>query len=400
MKLPYFYGITDRIIFRIKRNITGISAGAIDRKSFFMLRLDRVGLRGSPAEVEMYLMDTKTQRNMISILRVLKDSLRPMGAERIAECLRNSGTDLSERAVRNYLAQADGNGWTENLGRQGRRLTTAGRYEVDGALVMDKVGFVSARVDELTYQMTFDPHKRKGTIILNISTLALRNVRAALESLLRAYKANLGMGRLLTIGYPDECIGEFRVPKDRLAIGTVCSVSINGMFLHDRIPMRARFGGLLQIEERQPKRFTQIINYDGTSLDPLEIFIRGHMTSVSRAARTGSGLVGASFRDVPASALAEVHRLAALSEEIGVGGIFAFGLPNQPLLDIPVPQGCAGVVVAGGLNPIAAISEDGITTNSSAMHSLCDFDQLVDYRSLEELLVRKGTKSWSKIRMR
>jgi len=332
---------------------------------------------------------------MIAILRALRDSPGPLGAERIAECLRNSGTDLSERAVRNYLAQADTNGWTENLGRRGRHLTTAGRREVDGALVMDKVGFVSARVDELTYRMTFDAHQRKGTIVLNISTLSLRNARAALGSLLRAYASNLGMGRLLVVGYPGENIGEFRVPQDRLAIGTVCSVSINGIFLHDRIPMRVRFGGLLQIEEGRPKRFTQIINYDGTSLDPLEIFIRGYMTSVFQVARTGSGIIGASFREVPASALEEVRRLAALSEEIGLGGIFALGLPNQPLLDIPVPQGCAGLVLAGGLNPIAAIVEGGITTNSSAMHSLCDFDRLIDYRSLQNLPPR-GTKPWSK----
>ena len=331
-------------------------------------------------------MEIRTQRNMVAILRTLRDAAGPLGAERIAEQLRLSGTDLSERAVRNYLAQADACGWTRNLGRRGRCLTPAGRQELEGALVIDKVGFVSARVDALTYQMTFDLSSKKGTVILNISTLALEDVRPAIAELLKAYDANLGMGRLVAIGGPGEYVGDFRVPEGRFVIGTICSVSVNGLFLRAKIATRSRFGGLLQIEQRQPRRFTQIIHYDGTSLDPLEIFIRGHMTSVALAAQTGSGVIGASFREVPAAALAEVRRVSTLSEKIGLGAVFAFGPPNQPLLDVPVAQGCAGLVVTGGLNPIAAIVEAGIATTSSAMHTLCDFSQLVEYETLREPL--------------
>ena len=91
------------------------------------------------------MVDPKTRRRMVAILRVLRHANEPVGSERIAEELSLSGIDLSERAVRNYLAQADSLGWTENLGRKGRKLTAQGRREVDHALVMDKVGFVAAR---------------------------------------------------------------------------------------------------------------------------------------------------------------------------------------------------------------------------------------------------------------
>ena len=326
---------------------------------------------------------------MVAILRALHDAPGPLGAERLAEYVRAAGADLSERAVRNYLAQADARGWTHNLGRRGRQLTAAGRQELDGALVMDKVGFIAARVDALAYQMTFDPFTKKGAVIVNISTVALGDTRAALSELLKAYEANLGMGRLVAIGRPGERVGDFRVPEGRIVIGTICSVSINGIFMRAKIATRSKFGGLLQVEERQPKRFTQIIHYDGTSLDPLEIFIRGHMTSVAQTAKTGSGIIGASFREVPNAALEEVRRLAALSEKIGLGGVFAFGLPNQPLLDIPVAQGCVGLVVTGGLNPIAAVVESGIDTTSSAMHTLCDFSQLIEYKAARDFLSAK-----------
>lgn len=334
-------------------------------------------------------MDIKTRRKMIAILRILHDSPKPLGSQRIAEALMLSGFDLNERSVRNYLAQADHLGWTDNLGRRGRRLTPRGRQELDGALVVDKVGFVSARVDTLSYQMDFDPKLRSGRIILNISTFSPRDIRPAIARLTDVYKANLGMGRLVAFGVPGEKIGTFQVPHDSFAIGTVCSVSINGIFLRANIPTTSRFGGLVQFERGQPKRFTQIITYEGSSLDPLEIFIRGHMTSVCEAAHSGSGILGASFREVPAVALPEVRHMADLAEELGLGGVLAIGNPNQPLLDVPVPQGRVGLVVCGGLNPIASVVEAGISVTSTAMSTLCPYSSLFDYTDLELVTSRK-----------
>lgn len=335
-------------------------------------------------------MDIKTRRRMIAILRVLRDAPKPLGSQRIAETLLFSGIDLGERTVRNYLAHADELGWTENLGRRGRRLTPLGVQELEGALVFDKVGFVSARVDTLAYQMNFDIERREGNVILNVSTLSMRDIRPALRHVIDAYEAGLGMGRLAAIGVPGESIGAFIVPKGCFAIGTVCSVSINGIFLRGGIPASSRFGGLLQFERKQPRRFTQIITYDGSSLDPLEIFIRGHMTSVGEAAKTGYGMLGASFREVPMVALPEVRRLADLSDKAGLGSVLAIGSPNQPLLDIPVPQGRAGLVVIGGLNPVAAVVEAGIAVTSTAMCTMCDYQELVDYTSLELIASKKG----------
>jgi len=328
------------------------------------------------------VIDIKTRRKMIAILRVLQEASGPLGAERIAEELRLSGLELSERTVRNYLARSDAMGWTENLGRRGRQLTAEGRGEIQGALAVDKVGFVASRVDALAYQMDFDLSTRKGKVIMNMSTIAREDAPAALPIITRVFDANLGMGRFVAIGGPGELIGNFRVPLGRFAIGTVCSVSINGIFLHASIPTTSRFGGLLQIENGRALRFNEIIFYDGSSLDPLEVFIRGYMTSVAEAAQTGSGMIGASFREVPAIALPEVRRLAGLSEKVGVGGLMVIGSPNQPLLDIPVPHGRVGIVVCGGLNPVAAVVENAVPTWSVAMRTLCEFDELIEYTEL------------------
>ena len=52
------------------------------------------------------------------------------------------------------------------------------------------------------------------------------------------------------------------------------------------------------------------------------------------------------------------------------------GKPNQPLLDIPVSTGHVGIIVVGGLNPIAALEEEGIATVNTSLHDLYNFDQL------------------------
>jgi len=109
------------------------------------------------------------------------------------------------------------------------------------------------------------------------------------------------------------------------------------------------------------------------------------MTSVREAATKGRGLVGASFREVPAAALAEVQRISRRLDRIGLGGILVVGRPNQPLLDIPVPHERAGIIIVGGLNPLAAVEEAGVRTENAAMHSLLEFDDLQPVEVLEAL---------------
>ena len=326
-------------------------------------------------------LDIKTRRRFISILRLLGQAESSLGSERIAQALDLAGVHISERAVRNYLAQTDMLGWTVNLGRRGRQLTEAGRAELDRALVVDKVGFIAAKVDTLSYQMDFDVNTRRGMIILNISTVAAKEFPRAVRIMAEVYGAHLGMGNLIAVAESGQMLGNFRVPNGLIGIGTVCSVSLNGILLHANIATSSRFGGLLEVEQGKPSRFLEIINYDGSSLDPLEIFIRSGMTSVLRASKKGSGALGASFREVPSIALSEVKRLIKQSDLLGLGGVLALGSPDQPLLDIPVTVGRAGMIVCGGLNPMAAVAESGIEVTSAAMSALCDFSLLQHYRT-------------------
>jgi hypothetical protein len=248
--------------------------------------------------------------------------------------------------------------------------------------VYEKVGLVVSRIDELSYRMTFSLSRLTGSIILNISTVKAWEIGRAVKQLIPIFEGGLGMGRLVVLQQSGAQLGDLFVPKDEVAIGTVCSVTVNGVFLREGIPVASRFGGLLEMKDRKPVRFTQLINYDGTTLDPLEIFIKGKMTSVAKVARTGSGIIGASFREIPSAATVRAEKLKKKLEGIGLGAILIIGQPSQPLLDIPVGEGRTGMIVLPGLNPLAACEEAAVETKNLAMGTLFEFGKLVRYETL------------------
>ena len=329
-------------------------------------------------------MDSLLQRKIVSILSILHDSEKPLGGTKIAKKLEGIGYDLSQRTVRYYLKKMDQKGLTENLGKKGRTITLKGEQEIKSSFVIDKAGLIASKIDALTYQMDFSLRKHKGKIILNVSTLNKRDIQKAIPLIHSVFRAGLGMGRLVRIGKPGIKIGNQLISDATIAIGTVCSVTVNGVFLKEGIHITSRFGGILELFKGQPVRFTEIVHYNGSSLDPLEIFIKGKITSVHQAVLTGNGKIGASFREFPSVALQKVEKIRKKLEQIGLGGILMIGKPGRPLLDIPVSDGMVGMIVAGGLNPLAAVEECGVLTENIAMNTLFEFDQLVPFWELEK----------------
>jgi len=309
-------------------------------------------------------------------LRILDEAGRPLGSTKIARSLRVVGIDLAERMVRNYLAETDHRGLTVNLGRRGRRITDRGRAELAAAGAARKIGFIDARGEELAYRMTFDLRRRCGTVIVNLSAVPRDRLDAARRALVPVVRAGLGMGRVGRIDRQGLPVPGLSAGEGEAVIGTVCSLTLNGLLSGAGVPTISRFGGLIEVHDGAVQRFTHIIEYAGTTLDPIEIFIKARMTSVGEAARTGSGIIGASFREVPAVALPRVRKVVRRMDEVGMGGLVVVGEPSRPLAEIPVGQGRAGVIVAAGLNPVAAIHEAGIPTENRAMARLCEFGDL------------------------
>jgi repressor of nif and glnA expression len=188
----------------------------------------------------------------------------------------------------------------------------------------------------------------------------------------------------VTLFASGERVGEVKVPPDKIGVGTVCSITLNGVLLQYSIPTTSRFGGLLEVADKKPVRFVEIINYDGTSIDPLEVFIRSGMTDYRGAVTTGAGKIGASFREFPGASRELVQELAGRLEQVGLGGFMRIGGRGQPLLEIPVNEGRVGAIVIGGLNPVAIIEETGHRVFSRALAGLVDFERLFPFEQLPD----------------
>lgn len=320
------------------------------------------------------------------ILKILHRIGRPAGSSRIGELLRGWGVDLSERSIRLYLLQLDAEGLTQLQSRRaGRALTAQGRAEVEQGDVIERMGFISGQIDELNYRMGFSLRSGMGTLVVNTTRLAAKDELAALDIVRPVFAARLGMGsRLLVLraGATDDVARAATVPRGQIALVTVCSVTLNGIFLKEGIPVTSRYGGLLEFRNRLPTRFVELLDYEGTTQDPLELFIRAKMTSVRACAQTGNGRVGASFREFPSVALPAVLKIRDQLRLLGLDGILAVGVPNQPLYGIPVGEGRTGLVVLGGLNPAAALEEAGIASENRSLAGLLEYTTFPEFRHL------------------
>ncbi len=324
----------------------------------------------------------EVERKVISILKVLKDSPYPLGARVIARELKELGIDLSERAVRYHLKIMDERGLTQSVGRDGRIITESGIEELKNALVTDKIGFVINKIELLAFRTTFDLEKGKGQIVINTSLFPKDKFKTAITAMKEAFKAGICVSQLVGVGEEGEKLGEVIIPKGMVGLATVCSITINGVLLKAGIPMDSRFGGILQIRNFKPLRFVELIHYEGSTLDPSEIFIRGKMTAVTEAATKGNGKILANFREIPAQCRAITEEIIAKLKQKGIGGVIVMGETSEPVCGIPVGLNRIGMILLGGLNPVAAAEEAGIEAENKAMSGVLDFDQLVNFWEL------------------
>ncbi len=326
------------------------------------------------------------EKRKLAILTALRESEEAVNSAGITRMLSNQGYEVSERTVRLDLLELDKTGLTRNLGRRGRRITEKGLEELDASQALERVGFLSAKIDQMTYWMNFDLATRTGTVVVNTSLVEAQQLTSCVDKVCRVFEKGYAMGSLLALLQPGERIGKLTVPEGMLGFCSVCSITLNGVLLKHGIPTRSRFGGLLELRNGRPRRFLEIITYDGTSIDPLEIFIRSAMTDYLGAIETGNGRIGASFREFPAESRQLTIDLAQKLDAIGLGGLVEVGLPGRDLFQIPVSQGRIGALVIGGLNPVAILEELGMRVISTALSGLLDFNRLFHYRELPDRL--------------
>jgi repressor of nif and glnA expression len=323
------------------------------------------------------------ERKVLAILNTLEDSQQAVGSTIIAKRLKEQGVDLSERAVRYHLRLMDERGLTSLVGRRdGRIITELGQAELKKAMVTHKVGFALSRIEVLSFRTNFNLDKQTGVIPVNISFFAQDDFNKALKLMKPVFRAGLCVSDLVAVAGAGQTIGDLTVPEGKTALATVCSIVVNGALLKAGVPIDSKFGGILQIRNRRPLRFIEIIHYEGSSLDPTEIFIRANMTSVLEATKDGNGEVLANYREIPAICRPLAEEVVTKLKRAGLGGILLMGNISEPVCEIPIELNQVGVVLVGGLNPVAAAAEAGMVSESHAMSTVVDYKTLVKFSEI------------------
>ncbi len=323
-----------------------------------------------------------TERKILAILQVLSESSESLGSITIARKLVPLGYSLSERAIRYHFRIADERGYTQSLGRDGRMITAKGREELQLALAPDKLSFILEKLETLAFRTTFNPKKRSGLVPINVSLFDKDKYPRALGAMQKAFRSKIRISEFVATAEEGEKLGDIVIPAGKIGMATICSVVINGVLLKGGVPIDSKFGGVLELRNGEPKRFIAIINYGGTSLDPSEQYIRARMTSVLESISSGNGRILANFREIPSLSRELVAELLAQLNDAGIDGMYSLGEIGETVCQIPVGNNRVGLMLLGGLNPVATVVESGIEVENIAESGVMDFKQLVRFRDL------------------
>ncbi|VVB87694.1 Global nitrogen regulator NrpRI [uncultured archaeon] len=320
--------------------------------------------------------DLTVQRKLIAILRIISKSHSPIGARLIADRMNLQGYAIGERAVRYHLRILDERGLTNSLGYDGRVITENGKKELDNALVGDRVGFIINKIENLMLDTTFDFETGQGCVIINLSIIDKNDFEKTIGTIEHVLHNGSPFSPYIKILEEGTAASDLEIPGGKIGIATMCSITIDGIMLKSGIPVHPKYGGILDLKDKKPMCFEDIIAYGGTTIDPMRIFISKKMTGVLDTVNTGSGRLLANLREIPESALSKAQDVLGSIEKAKIGGIAEIGKPGEPLLNVAVESGNAGIAVYAGTNIMAAVSETGVKVITYPISTVIDFKEL------------------------
>ncbi|MCZ7395593.1 MAG: DUF128 domain-containing protein [Candidatus Methanoperedens sp.] len=320
--------------------------------------------------------ESQVQRKLIEILRILYENNDPIGARLIADRMNERGYPIGERGVRYHLRILDERGLTERHGYDGRVITEPGINELNDALVGDRVGFIITRIEKLIYDTSFDLKTGEGKVIINTSIIDKNDFDKTMEVLRHVIYDGYSISPYIKSLEEGTFTSDIKIPEGKMGIATMCSITIDGILLKNGIPVNPKYGGLLEVKDRKPTHFDELIVYNGTTIDPMRIFMSKKMTRVLDAVDTGSGRLLANLREIPGSAIPEAEKVLESVMDARLVSIAEIGKPGKSVLNAPIDTGKVGVVVYAGTNAMAAVEESGINVTTYPISTIMDFKEL------------------------
>ena len=308
---------------------------------------------------------SESEHRMIEILRILNAQDKPTGSKLIADELKNKGFNLGERAVRYHMQILDEKGYTERMGYSGRRITDLGREKLEKGLIYDQVDFIHSKFEEMIYLTDFNYITQCGNVVVNKSIIYNEE---SIDIMKEITESGLSVSRYVNLNK----VGN----KGEIEVTTLCGTTIDGILLNEGIPSQPKYGGLLQIENYHPLKFTELISYKKTSITPLDAFSNTGETSVLDVVTKGSGVIPANFRLIPEIGRQKAIDIIKQLNNIGIGGVIDISKGGESNLGIPIPEGMVGITIVGGITPFCAVKELGEEIDIKIAEEITDFKNL------------------------
>jgi repressor of nif and glnA expression len=249
---------------------------------------------------------------------------------------------------------------------------------------MTEIMFMISRIESKMYEVTFDPISRKGKIIANISIVDESDFKKVIDLFRQAVHSGLSVSPYIKIVRSGEKTGNVKIEKGKVGIATACSITIDGVLLKAGVPVKPRFGGVVEIQDGSPLRFTDILAYDSTTIDPLDVLMSQELTSVTEMIGTGSGKILANLREAPMGARNRIEQVLDSLVAAGFSCILEVGEPNSDILGFQVGRDKLGIAVIGGTNPMALVQEHGIDIKTQEMSILLDIEEMSHIDEIRE----------------
>jgi len=240
--------------------------------------------------------------------------------------------------------------------------------------------FVTNTIEDYAMRVTFDPVEGKGCIVYNLALIKNEDLEHAIRLLRDAHKTGISVSGLVKFFSSGEKINDYIVPKGCTAVCTMCSITFDGLLIRRGVPINPIGGGVVEIDNRTPIRFTHIILYEHTTIDPLQVLLSQKTTSVTNVMRKGTGTILANIREFHMEAEPLVGTVLDELSSSSYSGILEVGVPNTSLLGVPVSPQFIGIAAVGGTNAMAAIREGGYWIQTHAMKGLIDISEMREIR--------------------
>jgi repressor of nif and glnA expression len=226
--------------------------------------------------------------------------------------------------------------------------------------------FTLARIENLMHQVTFDPLKKKGLIITNTSLVKHED----LEAVLRIFRDTIDSGLAVCP------MIQMEENEQHVKIHTACSLTIDGVLLKHGIPIRPKGGGIIEVVEREPVRFTDMLMYWATTIDPIDILISQDLTGIIGMMRTGNGKILGNLQEAPMLARNRIEEVLDALAGAEFAGVLDLGEPNMDVLGISVERDHMGMALVGGTNLVAAAMESGIEMQNVSISGLTEISEM------------------------